>query len=76
MRDSVSCPKCWHSFLDWYVPVAGIQETDPVPAGDRRTSAASWDRSTTLRSMSCHDVDFVLFDLGGVLIELGGVASF
>ena len=26
--------------------------------------------------MSGHDVDFVLFDLGGVLIERGGVASF
>jgi len=26
--------------------------------------------------MSRHEIDFVLFDLGGVLIELGGVAAF
>jgi glucose-1-phosphatase len=40
-----------------------------------RASAARSSGGTTLRAVPRSDVDFVLFDLGGVLIELGGVAS-
>ena len=47
----------------------------PRPVVDM-VAARGPQRRTTLQRMSRGTVDFVLFDLGGVLIELGGMASF
>jgi glucose-1-phosphatase len=57
---------------------AGSVETRTLTSSaiaDRSGPGAAPTLRTTLPCMSDRDVDFVLFDLGGVLIELGGVAT-
>ena len=50
-------------------PRPAIWDTHPSNLGKRQ-------RRTRFRTMPYRPVDFVLFDLGGVLIELGGTAAF
>ena len=47
-----------------------LQQQGPSSAPPRQ-----WSPATTFRSVTDPDVEFVLFDLGGVIVELGGVSS-